>query len=299
MEKYEHKTLLFLIGIPASGKSTLRKTLMDEQSAVFTNKDMIRDCLASEQNIKSHKVDETLVVEKEMDFLRNLMTENHPLIVCDNTHLHVKHLIRLKTLCKEFGYIFQEHFMEDSFNVELCHRRNLLRKEQVPVYVIENMSQSFYGMYFEHKLLPSLGIKRKKPLEDAIIVDLDGTVCKMVNRHAFDWKNVGNDLPHEKIIDLVRYYHGLGYKVIITSGRDAVCRPQTIEWLKRYNVPYDELHMRAENDCRKDTIVKMELYAEHIYPFYNVHIVLDDRNCVCLLWRGLGLTCLQVASGYF
>jgi hypothetical protein len=57
--------------------------------------------------------------------------------------------------------------------------------------------------------------------------------------------------------------------------------------------------MRTENDNRPDSIVKLELYAKHIHGNYNVHVVLDDRNSVVTVWRGLGLKCLQVASGWF
>lgn len=57
--------------------------------------------------------------------------------------------------------------------------------------------------------------------------------------------------------------------------------------------------MRKSGDMRKDSIVKREMFDEHIRGRYNVNFVLDDRNQVVELWRSMGLTCLQVADGDF
>jgi hypothetical protein len=57
--------------------------------------------------------------------------------------------------------------------------------------------------------------------------------------------------------------------------------------------------MRKEGDVRKDAIVKGEIYEKNINGKYNVLFVLDDRNQMVEMWRGLGLTCLQVADGDF
>lgn len=57
--------------------------------------------------------------------------------------------------------------------------------------------------------------------------------------------------------------------------------------------------MRPENDYRKDTIIKREIYEKEILNKFNVLFVLDDRDCVVEQWRDMGLTCLQVAEGDF
>jgi hypothetical protein len=58
--------------------------------------------------------------------------------------------------------------------------------------------------------------------------------------------------------------------------------------------------MRAENDGRKDSIVKKELFEQHIVGKYYIDLVIDDRNQVVEMWRkDLGLTCLQVDYGDF
>ena len=58
------------------------------------------------------------------------------------------------------------------------------------------------------------------------------------------------------------------------------------------------LLMRAAGDNRKDTIVKRELYMNHIQGRYRVFCVLDDRPSVVRMWRAeLGLTVFAVAPG--
>jgi hypothetical protein len=59
------------------------------------------------------------------------------------------------------------------------------------------------------------------------------------------------------------------------------------------------LMMRKTGDKRKYSIVKKEIFNEHIKGKYCVDFVLDDRNQVVEMWRKLGLVCLQVAEGNF
>ena len=57
--------------------------------------------------------------------------------------------------------------------------------------------------------------------------------------------------------------------------------------------------MRSTGDHRNDAIVKQELYEQEIAGKYNVDFCVDDRDRVVDLWRSLGLTCFQVAEGWF
>ncbi len=57
--------------------------------------------------------------------------------------------------------------------------------------------------------------------------------------------------------------------------------------------------MRAAHDDRADAVIKREIYDKEIGPRFDVLCVLDDRDQVVRMWRGLGLVCLQVAPGDF
>lgn len=141
-------------------------------------------------------------------------------------------------------------------------------------------------------------IKYEDHLHDAIIVDIDGTLAIRRDRGPYDWSKVGQDDVNDTIRKLLIRYRSI-QQLILVSGRDECCRSETIDWLKRNNIAYDELFMRPEGNNEKDSIIKKRIYEDHIKGKFNVDFVLDDRNQVVKMWRELGLTCLQVAEGDF
>jgi hypothetical protein len=142
--------------------------------------------------------------------------------------------------------------------------------------------------------------------EQVVLVDVDGTVALMRHgepgRRAFyHWDRVGEDDPNQPVIDLVQVLRTAGYRIVFVSGRDEVCRDETMRWLLDHGAaaPDEELHMRPYRDTRPDTEVKLEIYRREIEPRWDVAWVIDDRDQVVAMWRSIGLTCLQVAPGDF
>lgn len=138
-----------------------------------------------------------------------------------------------------------------------------------------------------------------------VICDIDGTVAIHEGRRDhFEWALVPNDLPNVPVIALVTALMRRGTRIHYVSGREDVCRYDTTKWLDRYGIGLGDsddhrLLMRSSRDYRSDTIIKREIYEREIEPFFDVWFVLDDRDAVVDMWRGLGLTCLQVARGPF
>lgn len=144
----------------------------------------------------------------------------------------------------------------------------------------------------------------------AIIVDLDGTLCNTVHRQHHmngpkkDWKAfygaIAEDDPNEWCRTIVEMHAERGYEILFVSGRPGQYREVTETWLKRVMpmVQYTLL-MRPEGDFRKDCDVKLEIYQQHIEPYYNIAFALDDRQQVVDMWRAQGITCLQCAKGDF
>jgi hypothetical protein len=140
-----------------------------------------------------------------------------------------------------------------------------------------------------------------------ILCDVDGTVAdsrrgQPGRRGPYDWHRVGEDEPIQPIVDLVWLFFRLNWEVFFISGRDEVCRGETLRWLRRHfghAFPAQALLLRPHGDNRRDSVVKRELYENLIEPYYEVAYVLDDRNQVVQEWRSLGLTVLQVADGDF
>lgn len=136
--------------------------------------------------------------------------------------------------------------------------------------------------------------------EPAIIVDMDGTLALLGDRHP--WKEMercGEDQLCPAVAATVRAMKRSGYKTLIVTGRFEQYRPQTEAWLHSHHIFHWQLFMRADGDYRKDYDVKTELYHAAIEPSYNVLYALDDRDQSVACWRALGIPCFQVAPGNF
>jgi hypothetical protein len=140
-------------------------------------------------------------------------------------------------------------------------------------------------------------------MPQVVIVDIDGTVALRLGenpRSAYQFHRVGEDAPNPAVVSVVQALAQAGYKIVFLSGRDEVCRTDTLTWLKR-NVGLADfgLYMRKAGDSRRDATVKRELFEAHL-AHREVLCVLDDRDQVVRMWREeLGLACLQVAYGDF
>lgn len=298
MENKMSKTMKILVGIPGSGKTTFRNKLVTEQGAVYTNMDELRTKHAPILKKEGRNKFEKFVAQEEQKELRKLLADGKSLVVVDDTHLTMKGIEHHERLGAEYGYKVEVVFMEDSFDVVKCHKRNTSRpvEQHVPVYVVEEMAERFLNVHFQYH---TRDVVVKKDREKAIICDLDGTLCHFNGRGPFEWHRVGEDTKDEVVSDLIDFYKSTGHVILMTSARDGVCYDLSKGWLERHNVPFDELIMKPENDNRKDVIVKMELYIKHIYENYDVKVAIDDRNVVCKLWRAVGLKCLQVNHGLY
>ncbi|MGY3805526.1 phosphatase domain-containing protein (plasmid) [Pigmentibacter ruber] len=146
--------------------------------------------------------------------------------------------------------------------------------------------------------------------QKAIIIDLDGTLADCEHRRCFiagtkkDWKSFSKD---ENIIQdklnlwcatIINKFKD-SHKILLVTGRMESSRKITIEWLNKFDIKYDLLLTRKDNDFRKDSVIKEELYKNFIEPHFDVLFCLDDRKQVVDTWRSLGLICLQCADGEF
>ena len=87
-----------------------------------------------------------------------------------------------------------------------------------------------------------------------------------------------------------------GYYIAIVTARPDQYRDQTVVWLKRYGVYYHSLHMRYTGDHRPSTDVKREIY-ENLKGYGQVWLAIEDRSSNVVMWRELGVTCLQCQDG--
>ncbi len=231
-------------------------------------------------------------------------------MLIDNTNLNLNYINEFRKLLSEHTDAIEISYQLIDTPIDECIRRDEQRDDSVGEAVIRKQAEQLRAMKktfrFQRERLtrtPVFQREQDQSLPRCVLVDIDGTVAQMNGRSAFAWHRVGEDLPKWPIIRLVQSLKASGYAIIFFSGRDAVCREETTNWLVQYfdwEAADFQLFMRPENDNRKDSIVKQELFMQHIQGRYFVEFVVDDRQQVVDMWRRtLGLTCLQVDYGDF
>lgn len=310
--------LIMCKGLPGSGKSTWAadqieqsyrgKNPMTPATHAVVNKDSIRRELEASGwtwSRENEKEVERIRDNQIRTYLRMNLT-----VISDDTNLAPKHEKRLRELALDHLATFEIKSFLD-VPLEECIRRDSLRegKAKVGEQVIKNM----YDQYLNDtlgKVRPAAEPQPMVPyvpdptLPRVVLCDLDGTAAIHNGRGPFDYHKIPTDLVNKPVKDILWAMHNSGVETVYLSGREDCqnVKANTLAWLLANNFPppaYHKLYMRAAKDFRKDSVVKYELFNNHIRPFYYVQFVLDDRDQVVKMWRDLGLTCLQVAYGNF
>lgn len=304
--------LTFLIGLPASGKTTWAKSYIDSHPDTVR---VSRDDLRTMRHPYWIPDQERVINDWEIALTATALGHGKDVIL-DATNLHPERRDAFTNRVDE--YIFMK-FIDDSLmtvdnkapkyftveetsfldvSIDECIKRDSERKVgKVGEEVIKNMAQKA-GIHYPQTQRYTAG------LPYCIICDIDGTLA--INDHGRNFYAEDEsllrdklDVPTNEILEMFKQ-NGSGITIILLSGRKRGAREMTAKWLKNSGVRYDALIMREENDNRKDSIVKKDLYLRYVQPSYNTLFVLDDRDQVVDMWRKeLGLKCYQVNYGDF
>lgn len=306
-------TLYIFRGLPACGKSAKAREMQWEKGGIVVERDEIRFMLYGTY-YDTDLIDEKLVTEYQNTLIDASLQMGMNVYVSD-MNLRSAYVKRLVEKAWKFG---QEWEVVDMTDVpySTCVERDAFRKKKVGADVI----CALYTKFIKGQPYPLpvnfTGAKLERPKyrkyhndvskPDAIIVDIDGTVARMVARGPFEEDKVLTDEPIENVIKMVEQAALNDVTIVFMSGRTDACEDDTRRWLMR-QMPWLELdvwwelHMRrsVEDRGRPDDDVKHDLFYEHVAHKYNVLYVLDDRDKVVKMWREIGLTCAQVAEGDF
>ncbi len=281
------KKVILTRGLPGSGKSTWCKQEMEAHPGQYkrVNKDSLREM--------SDFGRYTGGSEKHIIALRNAhilyWLEQGFSVLIDDTGFNLVHERVIRDLVKGTATVEFKDFTDVS--LELCIEHDLKRFNSVGEAVIRKM----YNQYLRKQPAPPV---YDKTLPDAILVDMDGTYARITDRSPYDTAKCEQDSLDPEVARVVKMYARQGVQVLILSGRKEQFRPHTTNWLLKHASPYTALYMRADDDDRRDSLVKRDIYEQEIAGRYNVLLVLDDRKSVVNeTWRPLGLRCWQVAEG--
>lgn len=282
-------TILMLKGLPASGKTTYARELVD-QGYVRVNKDDLRRML---NNGKWSKGNEKRVLRLRDQIIREAVNSGSDVVV-DDTNFEEKHFEAISSMAQDLHCNFEVLFIDTP--IEDCIKRNETRINRVPVSVIVTMHNKYIAPLRNEKVV------QDEDLEECIIIDIDGTLAHISvpdvgsPRNPYDASLSGSDTVDDAVSNVAAMAYGHGYKIILLTGRHSGHLQVTKDWLEENGISYDEIYCREEGDKRPDEEVKQELYERNIAGKYNVKYVIDDRPKVCRMWRRLGLFTFQVGD---
>ena len=223
-------------------------------------------------------------------------------VIVDATNVKVKYVDQF---IEEFKYDADIEYQVFDISLDKAIERDNNRTTKVGDVVIKRMFKDFQIFMDSFHFQPVNKIERRpliqpdfnNPLHDAIIFDIDGTLALMGKRGPFDWDKVFVDDINPLIAEQTKFHFNQGRTIIILSGRDESCRKDTEEWLDFYGINRDMVLMRKKDDYRKDTIIKKEIYDNHIKGKFNILAVYDDRLSVIEMWFKEGIFTFNVNQG--
>lgn len=296
------QTLHIVRGIPCSGKSTYATRWVQQSplTRARINRDDIR-FMNFGAYVLPHELENT-VSKLELAALEALLAAGKS-VVMDNQNLRAKYVKPYLELAKRYNVVVTHKDFPIELKVALS--RNAERERQVPEGVIKKLHSSFHKFPEFPTLEDSSAFFARyvpdETLPKAILLDVDGTAMKISpDRGPFEWSKVLLDEPNAPVVETVKALSAAGYKIIVMSGRDEICKEDTSLSLREAGIEFEEIHMRPEADGRPDWKVKGELFDNHIRSRYNIVFCLDDRDQVVDFYRKtLGLTVFQVEYGRF
>ena len=124
--------------------------------------------------------------------------------------------------------------------------------------------------------------------EEAIIVDIDGTIANvdhrihLVRKPNKNWKlffeKMNDDKPIEQIINKIKELHDDGLKILIVTGRPETYQSITSAWLNKH-LPFEEFELiqRRKNDNRPSYQCKQSALIE-LKQKYKIKFFMDDKE---------------------
>jgi predicted kinase len=274
--------LYLLKGLPASGKSTKAKELV-EQGAVRVNRDLLREMM----NFGVFKY-EDMVVDTEKFVVCGFLGQGRNIVI-DDCNLNPANKDMWENIARLYNASLE--VIEIDTPMDECIERDKGREKKVGEHVIRNMALQ-YGKH---------SIKNK-----VVVCDIDGTIADIKHRLHFakgeskDWNKffeaMDRDSVRAGVREMLNQEEMNGFQLLFVSARPEDYREQTVKFLKGCGLPTEWLFMRPSGDKRDDTIVKFNIYNKYLKNL-DVVKVYDDRPRVIRMWRELGLTVIDVGDG--
>lgn len=318
---------IILAGVSGSGKSTWAADMVQKHGYSNVSRDKIRrelflletadDIHKYYQSPSVGKMEEA-VTEIEYAMISKMLKYGRTVIL-DNLNLSMSHIAEYIKIAARYidvkKYVLLKVFRPQEMNASAIAAiiRGRAYNNSISEDVIQKQLNKFAGLFMgatsEREILDAAiekacvgagtGASTGADLPGVYIFDIDGTLaCNKGGRGFYDWARVGEDAINEPVRATLWAIQKGGARIIICTGRPECAKTETVRWLERANITYDEIHFRPDTVTEKDCVVKKRMWDD-IGKRYNIIAMFDDRNQVVDCARELGHTVMQVAYGDF
>jgi hypothetical protein len=138
-----------------------------------------------------------------------------------------------------------------------------------------------------------------------VAFDIDGTIANNAHREHLarerKWDEFHAlchlDPPIIETMDVLRAlaFQNNAHSIELWTARSDNYMASTLEWLRKYNEPFDSLKMRRKGDWRKACIIKLEWFLEQP-PNQRPQLIFEDHPETTRLLRAAGARVHQVAE---
>lgn len=147
-------------------------------------------------------------------------------------------------------------------------------------------------------------------IQNVILCDIDHTIADSFWRDDMIGAEGGWDAYHAAAKDdkpipgtvaMVNSFYKNGFQVFALTMRPEKWRQLTQDWMLKHSVKFDQMIMRPDDDYRKSAICKPSIavaaFGSEEELRRKVLMVVEDREDICEVFRGMGLTVLKVYAG--
>ena len=109
-------------------------------------------------------------------------------------------------------------------------------------------------------------------------------------------------MPDDELIDEVARLLDVidaEYRVVLLTARPIRVQPQTLAWLKRYELRWDLLVMRDFGDYGASREFKRRAVAELRDFGFDMRLAFEDDRRNYLMFHQEGIPCVYIHSGYY
>ena len=143
---------------------------------------------------------------------------------------------------------------------------------------------------------------------EAVVFDIDGVLSDAATRQHFlesgrrDWDAFFDACGDDPLIEDVACLLSLldpGLRIVLLTGRPLKVQPQTVSWLKHYELRWDVLIMRDFGDYTKALVFKRGAVADLRRYGFDLRLAFEDDRRNLEMFRAEGVPCVYIHSGYY